>query len=86
MTKVVIYTRQMCGYCSAAMRLLGDKGADVEEIDTTFSPERRKEMAERSGRSTFPQIFIGDSHVGGCDELHRLESSGQLDDMLASAA
>jgi len=86
MAKVTIYTRQLCGYCVAAKRLLEAKNVVFEEVDATFSPERRREMAERSGRSTYPQIFIGETHVGGCDELHQLDRNGDLDGLLASAA
>lgn len=84
MTQVTIYTRQFCGYCSAAKRLLKDKGAAYEEIDATFAPEKRREMVERSGRGTFPQIFIGERHVGGCDDLYALDSRGDLDALLAA--
>ena len=59
MAKVTIYSRKLCGYCFAAKKLLERKGVDVEEIDATFSPGVRQEMIERSGQSTFPQIFIG---------------------------
>lgn len=82
MTDVTIYTRAMCGYCSAAKRLLDRKGVRYTEHDASFSPELRQEMMARSGRATFPQIFIGDTHVGGCDDLHALESAGRLDAML----
>ena len=83
MSKIVIYTRQFCGYCTAAKSLLDDKGAAYEEIDATYAPEKRQEMMTRSGRSTFPQIFIGETHVGGCDELHALERAGKLDALIA---
>jgi len=84
MTKVTIYTRQFCGFCSAAIRLLQSKGADFEEIDATYEPEKRQEMMTRSRRHTFPQIFIGEEHVGGCDELYDLERRGELDRLLAA--
>ena len=83
---VTIYTRRLCGYCIAAKRLLEGKGIAFEEIDATFVADRRREMMERSGRSTFPQIFVGDAHVGGCDELYLLERDGDLDDLLATVA
>lgn len=87
MTEVTIYTRMMCGYCSAAKRLLDRKGAKYTEHDASFSPELRQEMIQRAnGRSTFPQIFIGDVHVGGSDELHALEREGRLDQMLEGVA
>jgi len=84
MPKVTIYTRQFCGYCSAAKRLLASKGVDFEEIDATLAPEKRQEMIERSGRATFPQIFIGERHVGGCDDLYALDHGGGLDPLLAA--
>ncbi|PTW59152.1 glutaredoxin 3 [Breoghania corrubedonensis] len=84
MPKIVIYTRQFCGYCTAAKSLLDEKGVAYEEIDATYAPEKRQEMMSRSGRMTFPQIFIGDTHVGGCDELHALERQGKLDALIAA--
>ena len=85
MAEVTIYTRMMCGYCTAAKRLLDAKGVTYTEHDASFSPELRREMIQRAnGRSTFPQIFVGDHHVGGCDELHALERQGRLDALLAS--
>lgn len=84
MAKVVIYTRQGCGYCSAAKSLLEKKSADVQEIDATGRPELRAEMIQRSGRATFPQIFVGDTHVGGCDDLYDLDGAGKLDPLLAA--
>ncbi len=86
MPDVTIYTRMMCGYCSAAKRLLDRKGVAYTEHDASFSPELRQEMIARSGRSTFPQVFIGDTHVGGSDDLHDLEASGRLDKMLSGQA
>lgn len=82
MRPVVVYTRAYCGYCSRAMDLLRRKGAAVTEIDATGDPDKRQEMIQRSGRFTFPQIFVGDTHVGGCDELHALERDGGLDPLL----
>lgn len=82
---VLIYTRDYCGYCSAAKALLRAKGVDFEERNATADPAFRQEMQVRSGRSTFPQIFIGDTHVGGCDELHELDARGGLDPLLAGA-
>lgn len=84
MPSVTIYTRQFCGYCSAAKRLLQARGIDFLEIDATGSPEKRAEMMARSGGFTFPQVFIGDRHVGGCDDLHELDSRGELDKLLAA--
>lgn len=83
MTDVTIYTRQMCGYCSAAKNLLSRKDVDFTEHDATFDPALRKEMVQRAnGASTFPQIFIGDRHVGGCDDLMAMERAGKLDGLL----
>ncbi|NGO51640.1 glutaredoxin 3 [Allomesorhizobium camelthorni] len=85
MVDVTIYTRMMCGYCSAAKRLLDRKGVSYTEHDASFSPELRREMIDRAnGGSTFPQIFIGDVHVGGCDDLHALDAQGRLDRLLAN--
>ena len=85
MIDVTIYTRMMCGYCSAAKRLLDAKGVAYTEHDASFSPELRKEMLSKSnGRTTFPQIFIGAYHVGGSDELHALERQGKLDGLLTN--
>ena len=86
MAHVVVYTRQLCGYCTAAKRLLDQKGVTFEEIDATGRPEARSEMIARAGgRSTFPQIFVGDVHVGGCDDLFDLERAGGLDRLLAES-
>jgi len=85
MVDVTIYTRAMCGYCSAAKRLLEKKGVKYTEHDASFSPELRQEMISRAnGRTTFPQIFIGANHIGGCDDLHSLEAEGRLDTLLAN--
>jgi glutaredoxin 3 len=85
MASVVIYTRQACGYCSAAKALLTSKGVDFVEHDATGKPELRAEMIQKAhGGSTFPQIFINDKHVGGCDDLHALDRAGKLDPMLAA--
>ena len=87
MLDVTIYTRMMCGYCAAAKRLLDRKGVAYTEHDASFSPQLRQEMISRAhGRTTFPQIFIGDTHVGGSDELHELEARGQLDRLLTDGS
>ncbi|MGX1098360.1 glutaredoxin 3 [Amorphus sp. MBR-141] len=87
MASVTIYTRQFCGFCVAAKRLLDQKGVSYDEIDASGDPGRRQEMIERSnGGRTFPQIFVGDTHVGGCDDLYDLERSGKLDGLLSGAA
>ncbi|MDE0780438.1 MAG: glutaredoxin 3 [Alphaproteobacteria bacterium] len=83
MVKVEIYTGIMCGYCSAARLLLKKKGVDFEETDVSLVPTKRQEMMSRAnGKHSVPQIFIDDVHVGGCDELYALDSSGQLDSKL----
>ena len=83
MQDVTIYTRQLCGFCSAAKALLDRKGVEYTEHDSSFSPDLRAEMIQKAkGASTFPQIFIGGAHVGGCDDLHALEQAGKLDALL----
>lgn len=85
--RVIIYSTPFCGYCSAAKRLLTNKGAAFTEIDVMLDPERRREMIERSGgRRTVPQIFIDGRHVGGFDELSALDGAGELDPLLATPA
>lgn len=85
MTSVIIYTREYCGYCARAKALLSSKGVIYVEHDATYSPDLRQEMVSKSnGRTTFPQIFIDDAHVGGCDDLHALDREGKLDAMLAN--
>ena len=81
--KVVIYVTGWCPYCSRAKQLLESKGVAFEEIDVDARPEARAEMMTRSGRRSVPQIFIGATHVGGCDDLHALEATGELDALLA---
>ncbi|UWF58706.1 glutaredoxin 3 [Brucella sp. 2716] len=82
MVDVIIYTRPGCPYCARAKALLARKGVEFNEIDASATPELRAEMQERSGRNTFPQIFIGSVHVGGCDDLYALEDEGKLDSLL----
>ena len=83
MSAVTIYTRAFCPYCSRAVSLLKSKGADFNEIDAGMDPDKKAEMVQRAnGARTFPQIFIGDRHVGGCDEMMALERAGKLDPML----
>jgi glutaredoxin 3 len=87
MTSVEIYTRKYCSYCHYAKELLSRKGVDFREIDVTGSQEMRDEMMARAGgQSTLPQIFIGATHVGGCDELYALEDAGKLDPLLKQTA
>ena len=81
---IEIYTRPGCGYCSAAISLLTRKKADFTELSVSADPNFRQQMYDRAGAgSTFPQIFIGGTHVGGCDELYALDRAGKLDAMLA---
>lgn len=82
MAKVEMYTKAFCPYCIRAKSLLTDKGVEVIDIPAAMNREKRKEMNERSGRNTFPQIFIDGKHVGGCDDVFALERSGKLDPML----
>ena len=87
MQTVEIYTSPLCGYCHAAKHLLSEKGVDFTEIDVLAQPDRRSEMMDRAnGRHTVPQIFVGKTHVGGCDELHALERAGKLDPLLNADA
>lgn len=86
MNPVEIYTSPLCGYCHAAKRLLTQKGVSFSEIDVLSNPDRKAEMMQRAnGGRTVPQIFIGDTHVGGSDELHALERAGKLDALLKAA-
>ena len=86
MTHVTIYTKPYCPYCVRALMLLEQKGVAFTEIEAAFDPEKRQEMMQRSGRATFPQIFIGDRHIGGCDDMMALEHAGKLDPLLRDAA
>ena len=83
MAEVVIYTRDFCYYSDAARELLTRKGVVFKEVNATGKRELRQEMIERAnGGSTFPQIFIGETHVGGCDDLYELEAAGRLDPLI----
>lgn len=85
MADVVIYTRKLCSFCTAAKSLLQKKGASFREIDATFSADLKQEMIEKAhGRATFPQIFIGDEHIGGYDDLNALERMDKLDAKLGA--
>lgn len=84
MVDVTIYTRDWCSFSTAAKQLLDSKGVSYTEHNASVTPESRQEMIERSGRMTFPQIFVGTVHVGGCDDLHALEREGRLDNLLAT--
>jgi glutaredoxin 3 len=84
MPKVTIYTTPFCPYCHSAKALLKRKNVDFSEVDVSFDPQERQRMLDKShGRRTVPQIFIGETHVGGSDELHALDRQGKLDPLLA---
>ncbi|MGA2941637.1 MAG: glutaredoxin 3 [Xanthobacteraceae bacterium] len=86
MAAVDVYTIMYCPYCADAKELLSSKGVSFHEIDATGNRDVRKQMIERAnGGSTYPQIFIGSTHVGGCDDLYALEAAGKLDPLLAEA-
>jgi glutaredoxin 3 len=83
MAPIEIYTTRSCPYCHAAKRLLARKGAEFTEIDVSGDPKGRNQMVARAGgRMTVPQIFIGETHVGGCDDLYALDQAGELDALL----
>lgn len=85
MATVEIYSSPLCGFCHAAKRLLTRKGIGFTEINVLTDPSRKAEMIARAGgRRTVPQIFIGQTHVGGCDDLYELERAGKLDPLLAA--
>ena len=85
MPPVTIYTKPFCPYCARAEALLTKKGVKYEEIVASMDPAKKQEMMQRSGgRSTYPQVFIGDRHVGGSDDLAALEARGELDKLLAA--
>lgn len=86
MAKVTIYTTPICPYCVRAKHLLRKKGVDVEEVDIFMDSQARADMEAKSGgRRSVPQIFVGDTHVGGCDDLYALEREGKLDPLLGTA-
>ena len=86
MNKVVMYTTRVCPYCVSAKRYLANKQVEVEEIRVDEDPERRMEMRTRTQRTSVPQIFIGETHVGGFDDLVALDRAGGLDPLLAELA
>ncbi len=87
MAHVTIYTRPFCSYCSQALSVLRAKGAEVTEIQAGMDPALKAEMIQRSGGGrTFPQIFIGERHIGGCDEMLALDRAGALDPLLAGVS
>lgn len=83
MSTIIIYTAPLCPYCTHAKRLLNNKNVAFEEISIADDPSIRHEMIQKSQRTTVPQIFNGDTHVGDCTEIYDLESRGQLDALLA---
>lgn len=86
MTKIEVYSSMLCPYCYRAKKLLETKGAAFTEIDVMLQPRRRAEMVERSGgRTSVPQIFINDRHVGGCDDLFALEAGDKLEPLLQAS-
>ena len=86
MAKVEFYTRQFCPYCTRALSLLDKKGVKYTHVDAGMDPQKRQEMIQRAnGGSTYPQIFINDDHIGGCDEMFALERAGKLDPLLSQA-
>ncbi|ODN42926.1 glutaredoxin 3 [Piscirickettsia litoralis] len=82
MPEVIMYTTAVCPYCVQAKRLLSEKNVDVTEIRIDLNPSKREEMMTKSNRRSVPQIFIGDTHVGGCDDLYALERDDKLDALL----
>ncbi|MBM3510749.1 MAG: glutaredoxin 3 [Alphaproteobacteria bacterium] len=87
MADVTVYTTFLCPYCARAKKLLSDKGVAFTEIDVSYDPDQRAAMSKRAGgRMTVPQIFVGATHVGGCDDLYALDRAGKLDPLLANSA
>ena len=84
MSQVTIYTKPWCPYCVRAVKLLEGKGVSFTEIEASSDPNLRREMIQKSGRMTYPQIFIGERHIGGCDDMVALERAGELDRLLAA--
>ena len=82
MAPVRIFTTPICPYCARAKALLTRKGVTFDEVDVYMDAAARKEMFEKSGRRTVPQIFIGERHIGGCDDLHAMDEAGELDPLL----
>lgn len=85
MANIVMYCTATCPYCIRAQRLLEHKGVTFEQIRVDLAPEHRDEMIERSGRTSVPQIFIEEQHIGGCDDIYALERTGELDRLLQLA-
>lgn len=86
MARVLMYCTATCPYCIAAEGLLSSKGVRaIDKVRVDLEPQRRAEMAKKTGRTSVPQIWIGDTYVGGCDDLHALDGAGKLDPLLAHA-
>ena len=85
MAKVLMYLTASCPFCQSADRLLQEKGVAVEKIRVDLEPARRAEMMQKSGRRTVPQIWIGERHIGGCDDLYALDRAGKLDPLLKAS-
>jgi glutaredoxin 3 len=82
-TRVLMYTTAVCPYCTRAKQLLGARGVmQIEEVRVDLDPDRRDEMMQKTQRRTVPQIFIGETHVGGCDDLYALDAAGRLKPLL----
>jgi glutaredoxin 3 len=86
MAQVLMYCTAACPFCQSAERLLVEKGARIEKIRVDLAPERRGEMVQKSGRHTVPQIWIGERHIGGCDDLYALDRKGGLDPLLKATS
>ena len=86
MAAVLMYCTAACPFCQSAERLLVEKGATIEKVRVDLEPARRDEMTQRSGRRTVPQIWIGERHIGGCDDLYALDRKGGLDPLLKAIA
>ena len=82
MNKVIVYSSDYCPYCSRAKHLLASKGVAFEEIKVDGKPQIRAAMSQKAGRTSVPQIWIGEKHIGGCDDLYALERAGKLDALL----
>lgn len=82
MAKVTMYSTGVCPYCQMAERLLTAKGVAIDKVRIDLQPDRRAEMMEKTGRRTVPQIYVGDTHVGGYDDLAALDRAGKLDELL----
>jgi glutaredoxin 3 len=83
--RVVMYMTAACPFCQSAERLLREKGAEIDKVRVDLEPARRGEMMQKSGRRTVPQIWIGERHIGGCDDLYDLDRQGGLDPLLKAA-